>query len=338
MGTALLNYLTNNFLSLVSASTPIKTSLKNFKMKSLLITISILLCFTVSSQTLPKVVSGSISRIENFPSAYVTSRNIDIWLPAGYSSSKKYNVLYMHDGQMLYDSNTTWNHSSWNVDDVLTTMMEKGSIRDVIVVGVWNGDKSRHSDYFPQKPFESLSPEQKESVYTAARGNGYSVFNDYKIQSDNYLKFITLELKPYIDRTYSTLKTRKHTFIAGSSMGGLISMYAICEYPDVFGGAACLSTHWPGIFKMDNNPIPEAFYDYLRLHLPNPRSHKIYFDYGDQTLDSLYPPLQEKVDQVMKEKGFNSSNWITRYFPGEDHSEKAWNKRFDIPMNFLLKK
>jgi enterochelin esterase-like enzyme len=145
-------------------------------------------------------------------------------------------------------------------------------------------------------------------------------------------------LKPLIDKKYSVHRDKKHTFIAGSSMGGLISMYAICEYPNVFGGAACLSTHWPGIFTVENNPIPEAFYNYLKTNLPNPKNHRIYFDYGTATLDAMYEPLQLKVDEVMKAKGYNSLNWSTNKFEGEDHSEKAWQKRLHIPLEFLLGK
>ena len=156
--------------------------------------------------------------------------------------------------------------------------------------------------------------------------------------SDNYLKFLVSELKPFIDKKYSVYKDKGHTFIAGSSMGGLISMYAICEYPKVYGGAACLSTHWPGIFSVENNPIPEAFVNYMKMHLPNPKNHKIYFDNGDQTLDAMYPPLQNKVDEVMKMKCFSVDNWSTKFFPGQDHSEKSWNSRLEIPFEFLLKK
>jgi predicted alpha/beta superfamily hydrolase len=158
----------------------------------------------------------------------------------------------------------------------------------------------------------------------------------FKPTSDRYLKFIVKELKPYIDRTYSVKTDRAHTFIAGSSMGGLISMYAICEYPAVFGGAACLSTHWVGTFTLENNPVPDAFITYLRKKLPDPKNHKIYFDCGDQTLDALYPEIQKQVDNVMKNKGFTESNWVTKYFPGEDHSEQAWSKRLHIPLAFLL--
>lgn len=292
----------------------------------------------IFAQTLPQVVSGKIERMENFKSNYVTERNIDVWLPDNYSSSKKYNVLYMHDGQMLYDSEMAWNKQAWNVDDVLTKLVTENKIQDVIVVGIWNGGATRHVDYFPQKAFESFTQPQQDSIYNASRSNGQSVFNNQKVNSDNYLKFIVKELKPIIDKKYSVYTDSKHTFIAGSSMGGLISMYAICEYPKVFGGAACISTHWPGIFAVENNPIPNAFFEYLKKHLPNPKNHKIYFDYGTATLDAMYEPFQLKVDEIMKAKGFTSQNWSTQKFEGEEHSEKSWNKRLHIPIEFLLEK
>lgn len=300
----------------------------------------ILLCivqsYTADAQ-LPVPISGKIVRHENFSSAFVTARNIDVWLPEGYDNKKKYAVLYMHDGQMLYDANITWNKQEWGVDETLTLLKQKNKIRDCIVVGVWNGGSTRHADYFPQKPFESLDTKQKELLYTAVRNSGQSVFQGFEINSDDYLRFLVKELKPFIDKTYRTHIDRANTFIAGSSMGGLISMYAICEYPEIFGGAACLSTHWPGIFSLENNPLPDAFINYLKANLPNPKNHTIYFDTGDQTLDELYPPIQSRVDDVMKARGYNKKNWITKYDPGADHSENSWKKRLDIPLTFLLK-
>ncbi len=306
-------------------------------MRKLLLTLGLpFFFFNLFAQPLPKVQKGTIERIEKMPSKFVDARNIDVWLPEGYSPKKKYAVLYMHDGQMLFDSTTTWNKKSWDIDKIITRLMLESKVQDLIVVGVWNGDKSRHADYFPQKPFESLDSAKRVFVLNSARNNGVSVFGDYQIQSDGYLKFLVQELKPLIDKKYATRKDAPHTFIAGSSMGGLISMYAICEYPNVFGGAACLSTHWPGIFIQKNNPIPEAFISYMKIKLPNPKNHKIYFDYGDQTLDAMYPPLQKKVDELMIEKGFSESNWVTKFFPGQDHSEDSWRGRFEIPLQFLL--
>jgi enterochelin esterase-like enzyme len=297
---------------------------------------ALLFCTSICAQ-LPNVSSGQLKRFQNFSSKFVTARNVDVWLPEGYSPKKKYAVLYMHDGQMLYDSSATWNKQAWEVDEVLGKLLKEKKIRDVIVVGAWNSGATRHPDYFPQKPYESLAQAEKDSVTAQLQKMGRTK-EIFKPVSDNYLKFLLSELKPFIDKTYSTFKNRQNTFVAGSSMGGLISMYAICEYPNVFGGAACLSTHWPGIFSMDNNPVPDAFITYLKKHLPSPQTHKIYFDCGDQTLDAMYPPIQNKVDAVMKSKGFTEKNWITKYFPGENHSEAAWRKRLDVPVRFLLGK
>lgn len=286
---------------------------------------------------LPKVLSGKIERLENFQSQYVTARNIDIWLPEGYTDSTKYAVLYMHDGQMLFDPSTTWNKQAWDIDDVAAKLLQTNKIRNFIVVGIWNGGKTRHVDYFPQKPFEKMSQIEKDTITAQLQRVG-KIKESFKPVSNNYLKFIVKELKPYIDKKYSVYTNKENTFIAGSSMGGLISMYAICEYPKIFGGAACLSTHWVGTFTLENNPIPNSFISYLQKKLPNPKNHKLYFDCGDQTLDALYPSIQKKIDSVMEMKGYDEKNWISRYFLGENHTEQAWNKRLDIPLEFLLRK
>ncbi len=313
--------------------------MKNFKMIKCILQFGLLMLFNnIIAQNLPKVAYGKLERMENLKSSYVTARNVDVWLPEHYNENKKYSVLYMQDGQMLFDSETTWNKQAWDVDDVVSKLTQEHKIEDIIVVGIWNGGETRHIDYFPQKPFESLTKIQQDSIYKSNRSNGQSVFNNGKINSDHYLKFIVTELKPIIDKKYAVYSDVKHTFISGSSMGGLISLYAICEYPNIFGGAACLSTHWPGIFSVENNPIPNAFINYLKKHLPNPKNHKIYFDYGTETLDAMYQPIQIKVDKIMKAKGFTAKNWMTQKFEGADHSEKSWNKRLNIPLEFLLKK
>jgi enterochelin esterase-like enzyme len=295
------------------------------------------LSYGFAQSPLPQPASGTIQRFENFASKFVALRHVDVWLPEGYTPQKKYAVLYMHDGQMLYDSTTTWNKQEWAVDETISQLTQTHKIRDCIVVGVWNGGKLRHSEYFPQKPFESLSQATQDSLLGVNRNTNQILFGA-KVQSDQYLKFLVKELKPFIDKKFATLKDAANTFIAGSSMGGLISMYAICEYPKVFGGAACLSTHWVGVFTAENNPIPATFMAYLQKKLPNPQNHKIYFDYGTATLDSLYKPFQEQVDVIMFQKGYRAKNWLTQEFVGEDHSEKAWRKRLNIPLGFLLKK
>jgi predicted alpha/beta superfamily hydrolase len=287
---------------------------------------------------LPSTQYGKIIRHENFQSAYVNARNVDVWLPENYSPKNKYAVLYMQDGQMLFDSAITWNKQEWGVDELLSTLMKEGKIKNCIVVGIWNGGVSRHAEYFPQKPFESLSPSQQDSVYSAYRSGGQSIFGGKTIMSDKYLLFLTKELKPFIDRTYSTKSDRANTFLAGSSMGGLISLYATCEYPDIFGGAACLSTHWPGLFSLENNPVPDAFFRYLKNRLPDPKQYRIYFDHGTETLDAMYAELQSKVDTIMIAKGYTKEQWMSKSWPGQDHSEKSWRSRLSTPILFLLKK
>lgn len=296
----------------------------------------ILLSLVTNAQNI-KVSKGKVQRFESFKSQFVDDRNVDVWLPNDYSENEKYAVLYMHDGQMLFDAETTWNQQAWEVDEVAGKLNAESKVKRFIVVGIWNIPEKRHPEYFPQKPYESLTPVQRDTITAQLQkaGRTKAVFKPY---SDLYLKFLVSELKPFIDLNFSTLTDKDNTFIAGSSMGGLISMYAICEYPEVFGVAACISTHWPGIFAVENNPIPEAFYTYLRKNLPNPKTNRIYFDYGDQTLDALYPPLQEKADAVMIEKGFTSDNWLTKFFPGKNHSEEAWAERLPIPLEFLLRK
>ncbi len=308
--------------------------------KNLVIIITI--CFftgcmkTEKESAMPMVSSGKIERIENFPSHYISPRNVDIWLPETYDASESYPVLYMHDGQMLFDSSVTWNHQEWGVDETISKLIKQETIQTCIVVGVWNSGSQRHADYFPQKPFESLPAEYQDSLLQEAKRYGEAALFSTTVQSDNYLKFLTLELKPFIDKNYSTKPGRDNTFIAGSSMGGLISMYAICEYPEVFGGAGCLSTHWTGTFTDKNNPIPQTFIDYLSENLPNPSTCKMYFDYGTEGLDEMYEPYQIRVDSIMAARGYDNLNWKTMKFTGENHSENAWRKRLHTPLTFLM--
>ena len=282
-----------------------------------------------------KLSSGTIKRIDSFPSKFVRPRTVDVWLPENYSKNQKYAVLYMHDGQMLFDSLSTWNKQEWKVDEIVGGLISEGIIKNSIVVAIWNHSDIRHPNYFPQKPFETLPKKLRDSIANVSEKQYGS---DFKTpNSDNYLKFIVEEVKPLIDANFSVYTNAENTLISGSSMGGLISMYALCEYPAIFGGAACLSTHWPGIMPFKENPIPESFFKYLEQNLPLAKTHKIYFDYGTRTLDKFYLPYQHRVDEILKLKGFDETNYKNLKFEGHDHSENSWNKRFQIPVEFLLK-
>ncbi len=281
-----------------------------------------------------QVAHGQLFVVENFPSNYITPRNVFIWLPDDYNEKTNYNVLYMHDGQMLFDATKTWNKQEWGVDEVMTGLLKEQKIKPTIVVGIWNTD-NRHAEYFPQKAFEMLPKEEQDRIYQIQRDEETKLFNA-AVVSDNYLSYIVQEIKPFIDKYFSTNPDKEATFMAGSSMGGLISWYALCEYPHIFGGAACMSTHWPGIMPGKNNPVPEVFYKYLRENLPEPSAHKIYFDYGTETLDAYYEPYQKVVDSIMQQKGFTAKQWQTLKFQGHKHDEISWHKRLDKPLAFLL--
>jgi enterochelin esterase-like enzyme len=118
---------------------------------------------TMSQSQVPKVSSGKIVRLKNFPSKLISSRNIDIWLPEGYSNRKKYAVVYMHDGQMLFDSTTTWNKQDWQADEVANKLMKSHKTKDFIIVGIWNGGETRHPDYFLKNPMSHLAQIRKIS-------------------------------------------------------------------------------------------------------------------------------------------------------------------------------
>jgi len=269
-------------------------------------------------------VTGTVIDHENFKSNYVDDRNIEVWLPENYSESdESYQVLYMHDGQNVFDPQSSYNGNDWMVDEALTELIATGDVEGTIVVAIWNSGITRFPEYMPQKPAEVMnSLEVQEAVI---KNSGKPIF------SDDYLKFIVEELKPFIDRQYRTKPGKEFTSIMGSSMGGLISLYAITEYPDIFGSAACISTHWI---------VPEIgaeFLNYVADHLPDPNSHKIYFDYGTVGLDSNYEPYQTKVDSMMEAAGYvRGVNWITKRFEGHDHKEQYWAMRIKEPLTFIL--
>ncbi|MDR2449078.1 MAG: hypothetical protein LBD52_03875 [Prevotellaceae bacterium] len=271
------------------------------------------------------VSSGTVKRFY-VESEWVENRNVDVWLPESFSSDKQYAVCYMHDGQNLFDAGGVWNSKEWQVDETVGKLMAQQEIEDVIVVGIWNNGRKRYTEYFPQKAIEYIEEPFRNQLL--------ALFLECPL-ADRYLQFIVTELKPFIDHTFPTFPEQGKTFISGSSLGALISLYALCEYPQVFYGAACLSTHWIGTFDY-NEEIPAGICAYLEQSLPSPENHAIYFDYGTVGLDANYPEFQKNIDTVVKQKSYDDTSWTTIEFPGEDHNEKYWANRFHIPLIFLL--
>ena len=224
-------------------------------------------------------------KIENMSSAFGDARTVEILYPANVKAGESFPVLYMWDGQNIFHKFKGWGGETnigWQVDETLDSLNKAGLLPKMIVVGIFNTG-SRMADYMPEKPVKLVQQriENMESDWDKS-------FLKDAPKSSNQLKFLVEELKPYIDKNYPTKTDMKNTFVSGASMGGLISAYAICEYPEVFGGAACLSTHWM--------PLEGVFLEYLKDNLPSPKTHKIYFDHGTETLDSLYAPYQIMAD------------------------------------------
>ena len=280
--------------------------------------------FPVVSAVLPGPslgVTGERRMHSAFPSSLVAPRNVEVWLPPGYGKdpSVRYPVLYMHDGQNVFDPASSYTGADWAIDEWMTQLIAQKKVRPAIVVGVWNTPK-RFEEYMPQKAVpagDSMMSVPGRKTSTAG------------VMSDAYLRFLVTELKPFIDKTYRTKPGAADTFTMGSSMGGLISCYAVAEYPQVFGGAGCVSTHWP----IGNG----AVIDYLKRTMPDPVSHRIYMDHGTATLDAMYAPYQLRADAVMRSAGYvDGRSLMTRVFDGAEHNERAWRVRVEEPLRFLL--
>ena len=265
---------------------------------------------------------GMLYHFPSVPSFFINPRNVDVWLPSDYDDGNAdgYAVLYMHDGQNLFEPQKSYIGVDWGMDQAMAVLFQKKEIRPTIVVGIWNTPQ-RLREYLPQRPFCDYQSQQSRRRLIKRYG-GVPI-------SDKYLHFIVNELKPFVDRRFRTRPERKFTFLMGSSMGGLISLYAICEYPQTFGGAGCLSTHWP--------EAQRSFIKYLRARLPGPRHHKIYLDYGDEANKAGYLVRQKRVEHIIKEKGYTlGANWLANWYAGDPHSETAWRTRVHVPLRFLL--
>ena len=277
---------------------------------------------------LPRVSRGRLVRIERFESRHVDARPVDVWLPPGYDGKRPHAVLVVHDGQMQFDPTTTWNGKAWALDRVLAALIDAGQVRDTLVVAPWNNGRWRHAEYFPQGFLPHLQPAalRVRFVEQALLGSP---------RGDAYLRFLDDELAPAIARRFATRAGREDWFVMGSSMGGLISVYALCELPQRFGAAAALSTHWIG--SMERNPeLPAAACAYLERRLPDPATVRLYLDRGTAGLDGLYDDAQARVDALLAARGYRAPRFESRVFPGADHDETAWQQRLHLPLRFLL--
>jgi len=224
-------------------------------------------------------------------------RRVWIYLPAGYQSSKrKYPVIYMHDGQNLFDDFTS-GYGEWGIDEIMDKFPDK---KECIVVGIDHGGDYRITEYDPY-----------DSKYGKGRGGDYT-------------DFIVKTLKPYIDKHYHVKTGPGNTTIAGSSMGGLISMYAALKYPGVFGNA--------GIFSPAFWIAPQIYAYAQNAKLP-PYS-RFYFVCGDAESDSMVTDMQKMADIIRSKQKSNASAPVV-IIKGAIHNEKQWNGDFPGFYNWL---
>lgn len=269
------------------------------------------------------------------PSAHIQPRNVTIWLPPGYDAGRRrYPVIYMHDGQNVFVPGRAYGGEEWGADEALSRMIAAGQTRGAIVVGVWNTNL-RGREYLPAKWLPLLPAEIRTRI--EAFHTGPSI-------ADAYLRFLVEELKPRIDREFRTRPARRDTAIMGSSMGGLISLYALGEYPDVFGQAAALSIHWPLANPAEAAPdephaIIDAVAHWMAASRIDPRRNRLYVDTGTETLDAFYGPYADRFRPMMVTQGwYPGCRGVERVFSGTAHNEAAWRARVETPLEFLLRR
>ncbi len=219
-------------------------------------------------------------------------RDLQIYLPADYyHTTKRYPVIYMQDAQNIYENDGA-KKDSWAVDSLLKTQPAN---KQAIIAGINHGGNDRISEYSP---------------YKSRYGNGDGVA---------YTEFMVKTLKPYIDAHYRTKTDAKHTAIAGSSMGGLIALYAIIKYPEVFGTAGIFS---PALWI---NPEIDKFVSDAKI----PDGTRFFFACGDQ--EGNEADYVNKMDLLLHSKNVSMKNApAPLILIGEKHNEHQWRNEFPV--------
>ena len=265
-------------------------------------------------------VRGRLVYWTDVKSRFLTpTRNVEIWLPPGYDqdTTRRYPVLYMSDGQNLFDPRIAYGGTDWGVDEAVVRLVGRGVIPPIIVVGVWN---------------------------TADRFTEYSPWHN----APNYARFLIDELMPRVNREFRTLPGPAHTAAMGSSMGGLLSFYLVTHHPEAFGACGCMSTHFPLSEAVVREMIPgvptPAVSDttpYLvrdiAAGLKAPPSARYWFDRGTLGLDSAYGPTYAVARRWLLDQGrVEGRDFVVRTYPGATHNEASWRARLDDPLTFLF--
>lgn len=288
----------------------------------------------------PQVSTGTIVWWSDFaPAEAVGVRDIWVWLPPGYAHEpwRRYPVLYMHDGQNVFDRRLTNYDKEWGLDEAITRLAARGDLREWIVVAIRSPD-DRYQALFPQKLYDLLPKSQQKRIDGTSLAG---IEGGKPLSGDAYAAMVARDLKDRVDGEFRTLAGPGDTAVMGSSMGGLMSLYLIAEYPQIFGQAAGVSTHLPLSDPEGGDPeeraaeVAEAFRQYLSRSRIDPARNRIYFDHGTATLDAYYPLYFTAFDAMMADLGWTLPSYESRVFFGAEHEENAWAQRVDIPLSFL---
>lgn len=266
------------------------------------------------AQQRPHTLVGDIRTHEKFHSRFLpTERDIIVYLPPGYEREKKkrYPVLYLHDGQNLFDGATSFiPGQEWRVDETAQALIASGEIKPLIIVGVYNAGKERIDEYTP-------------TVDAKVKQGG---------KADLYGRLLVEELKPFIDARYRTLRGPQETGLGGSSLGGLVTLYLGMKYPQVFGKLGLVS---PSVWWDDRMIIRD-----VQALKRRPRS-RIWMDIG--TKEGRDPADATKDTRALRDALINKGwqeNRDLKYFEAEgaEHNESAWAERVEPMLKFLFGK
>jgi predicted alpha/beta superfamily hydrolase len=255
-------------------------------------------------------VEGRIRLHRRFPSGYLsTPRDIAVYLPPGYDENgARLPVLYLQDGQNLFDSATAFNGQEWHADLTADELIGSGAIEPLILVGVYNTGVRRISEYTPTRD-------------PAHRKGG---------KGDRYAQMLARELKPFIDGQYRTRKSAADHGVGGSSLGGLVALEAALLYPRVFGKTAVLS---PSVW-WDRRSILELVRKFKAATRP-----RIWLDCGTREGDAPAQAIEDLrlLRDALVEKGWQEG--VTLHYSeveGAGHNEQAWGARFGAVLQWLF--
>lgn len=295
-------------------------------------------CYDIISSHAPVSACGSITRLAVWSDNLMGEVTVDVWTPAQYDggSDKKYPVVYAHDGQNLFDATYSFAGVPWAMDMACAQLASDPDFVMPIIVGINNrgAEGLRPSDYFPEKALDYIDGD------TFIFDTCCDIFN-----GNEHAAFVVYELKPLIDSLYRTDPSRTSTFAIGSSMGALAACYLLCEYPEVFGAAACMSTHWIGSLSLnpdytikDDKACANAILQYLRDNTPTDGMHRLYLDQGTEGWDAGYLGYETEARKIVGEKGYTDENGLLSTYDAEGagHNEWFWQQRVDRPLRFLL--